>query len=237
MRVHDKIRPPSSFWKRNVLFIDNESANTFLSMSTRKLIAQFWSPHFSDNGLNDFWRLIVCSDNYAINMEASAGGLKTRRLIIPWDLIAVDTDNFEFILDLFWDDRNFLVDVNVTVLNRMPDFSQSILIKTFIFFHYELIVHVFPSTLSHWFHLLRPAHQIIADPDIIVSLELSFISSEIKSSAKPSVHRCPIHNHCVFDIVPTVRHHCNTCIMASWQFVIVHKLNRSCLCHWLLRIN
>ncbi len=100
MRVHDEIRSPPGLRKGHVLLIDNKSANTLLSMSAGKLVTQFGSPHFPDNGFDDLGRLLICSHNDLIDVVVDTGRLEYRRLVIPRYLSAIDTNDLDLILDL-----------------------------------------------------------------------------------------------------------------------------------------
>lgn len=118
----------------------------------------------------------------------------------------------------------------------MSYFSQSILIKAFVFFNDKLIVNVLSAWLIHCLKLLSSTHQVITDTNVIVSFQLSFISSEVKSSSKTSIHWCLINNNSVFNIIPTVRHDCDTGVMTGRKLIIIDQLNMCSFCHWLLWI-
>lgn len=51
MGVHDQIRSPSFLGEGHILFGNDESANTLLSVSTGKLISEFGPAHLASNCL------------------------------------------------------------------------------------------------------------------------------------------------------------------------------------------
>ncbi len=83
MGVHDQIRPPTGLGKGNILFVNDQPTDTLLPMPTRELIPQLWSSHFPHNSFDDFGRLLICSDNDAVDMEVGAGGLEIRGFVVP----------------------------------------------------------------------------------------------------------------------------------------------------------
>lgn len=119
----------------------------------------------------------------------------------------------------------------------MSYFSQSILVETFVLFYDELVVDVLSTWFVHCLKLLSSTHQVIADTNVIVSFQLSFISSEVKGSSKTSIHWCFVYDNRIFNIVATVRHDCNTCVMTSRELIIINQLNMCSFRHWLLWIN
>lgn len=237
MRIHDQIWSPSCFWEWHVFFIHYQSANTFLTMTTWEFIAKFRPSRLSEYCFDNFRWLFISGYNDFVDMIIYTGWLKYRRLIIPWYLSAINPNNFYLVFDLLGNNRHFLIDEDITILNGMSDFSQSILIKTFVFFNDELTVDIFSTWFIHSLKLLSSPHQIITDTDVIVSFELSFISSEIKGSSKTSIHWCLVDNNSIFNIITTVRHDSDTCIVTCREFVIIDKLDMCCFSHWLLRIN
>ena len=234
MWVHDKIRSPSSLWKGDIFFIDNQSTNTLLTMSTWEFISQLWSSHFSQNCLDNFRRLFISCDNNLVNVVVGASGLKEWRFIVPGNLSTIKTDDFQFVFYLLWYYWNFLVYVNVTILNWVTNLAQSIFIQTFVLLHDELVVHIFTSTLRHSFHFFWSSHQVVTNANIIVSFQLSLLPSEVKGPSKTSVHWCLVNDNGIFNIIATVRHDCNTSIMTSREFIIVYQLYSGRFCHWLL---
>lgn len=85
-------------------------------MTTGEFITKLRSPHFSKDSFNDFGWLFICGDNDFVNVIIYTCGLKNRRFVIPRDLSAIDSNNFDFVFNLLRYDRDFLIDENITIL-------------------------------------------------------------------------------------------------------------------------
>lgn len=85
-------------------------------MTTGEFITKLRSSHFSEDGFDNFWWLFICGDNNFVNVIIYTCGLKNRRFIIPRDLSAIDSNNFDFVFNLLRYNRDFLIDENITIL-------------------------------------------------------------------------------------------------------------------------
>lgn len=84
MWVHDEIRSPSGLRERHIFLGHDETADTFLTVSTRKFITELRTSHLAGDGLYDCV-LVVGGENDPVYVVVAAVAFENAGLGRPGD--------------------------------------------------------------------------------------------------------------------------------------------------------